>query len=204
MLISFVGCPCSGKTTTSSSLFNKLKLGGLPVENLSEEARVVIAKKRYLAKQEGKPFVLTDEDQWHIMKTQANREAALDLSLSDTPGGLVIADGSCLNSLLYMSEEYRQDPAVKDLTKKMVSMTALVFYCKPVDLPDYVKGIDPNRVHNQDQSRVIDEQILDLLRSIGVENYTLLQGSMDTRLSRAYQAVNIKMGDIFRQIEHAA
>jgi hypothetical protein len=201
MFVSFVGSPCSGKTTTSSMLFSKLKQSGLPVESLGEYARVYIAKKMLQCKSNGTPFALTDEDQWNIMQTQGEWECILDASLATVPGGLVISDTSSLNSLLYMSKEFRESPDVKAFTRGLVKHSALVFYSKPVDLPAYSLAPDPNRVHTPAQSDAIDKAIPEFLKEIGADSYILLTGGMEARLARAYQAVNARLEYVFKQHE---
>lgn len=193
MLISFIGSPCSGKSTTSAQLLGKLKETGLPVEGLQEEARLIIAEKRMVYEDQGKEFTsscLTDDDQWNIMLTQARREAILNRSLLKVPMSLVVSDTSSLNSLLYMSPERRAAPEVRALTRQLVDSSCLIFYSKPVDMPAYVKGLDPNRVHDSKQSQAIDEAIPDLLKSWGVDSYVMLTGSIEARLARAFQSVN--------------
>lgn len=196
MLISFVGSPCSGKTTTSAMLFAKLKEAGASVENVQEYARLYIATKRLQFKKQGQKFSvsdLKDEDQWTIMQKQFEWEATLDLSLADVPVSLVVSDTSSLNSLLYMTPAKRNYPEVRAMTRRVVEQSALIFYCKPVDLPAYVKAQDPNRVHSQAQSEVIDREIPEILKGSGVDTYTLLVGSMESRLARAFQAVNARL-----------
>jgi thymidylate kinase len=203
MLVSFVGSPCSGKTTTSAMLFAKLKAGGVPVENVQEYARLYIAKKRLAYRAKGEVFTsehLQDDDQWNIMRTQAEWELSLDVSLEDLPGSLVVSDSSALNSLLYMSAGKREAHEVKFLAKKLRARTALIFYCRPVDVSSAaVKEKDPNRVHSRAQAEDLDTQWPDLLKAWGLGSYVLLEGSPEARLARAYQNVNTRLSMMVTQ-----
>jgi hypothetical protein len=99
--------------------------------------------------------------------------------------------------MLYMSPEGRNNPEVKSMAKKALQNSSLVFYSKPVDQDPRDKFLDrndPNRVHTVEQSRSIDADIHDLLKNLGLDHYTLLVGSPEARLGRAYQAVNSTLG----------
>ena len=197
MLISFIGSPCSGKTTTAAMLFSKLKEGGLPVEFLGEYARLYIAERRLSLRAEGvQKLTLTDQDQMNILVTQAKQEILMNQSLEGIPGGVVVSDTSCLNSLLYMSPEQRQSPKVREWIRIVMKSNYLTFYCKPVDIPSYQKALDPNRVHSQEESQAIDQDLPEILKNLDVGDYTMLIGSTEARLSRAYQAVNSQLKNL--------
>ena len=214
MLVSFLGSPCSGKTTTAAMLFAKLKEDGLPAEFLAEYARLYIANKRVNSLKEKTKFNLTDEDQWNILKMQASQEELFDESLVGTVDGMVVSDTSCLNALLYMSRPRNdkgqptglpflwEDTNTKTFVKRHLQKTqSLFFYAKPVDMPIYVGGDDPNRVHTPAQGREVDDLVLDLVRHFNLDSHTLLVGSLGTRFSRAVSAVNSRLHAIAKAAE---
>lgn len=153
MLVGFIGAPCSGKTTVASKLFAELKDMGLPTDYVAEQARFYIANKRFMQRRnnEGEDVVLTDEDQLAIARQQFRHE----LVMSD-PRTILITDSSVLNSLLYMSDEFRSTEAVQSLAKMAMEKYDLLFICHPVQRPT---GVDPNRIHDEDSSRKIHEKI---------------------------------------------
>jgi hypothetical protein len=218
MLVSFLGSPCSGKTTTAAMLEAKLKEDGLPAERLAEYARVHIARKRVKSLRENKEFSpLTDEDQWSIFKAQAEMEDLFEESLSGVTNGMVISDTSCLNALLYMSRPRDDrgrptglpflwdDVTVKNAVKAHLQKTQfLFFYSRPVDMPVYAGGDDPNRVHTHAQSKEVDEIVLDLIGHFNLDSHIPLVGTTGTRFSRALSSVNSRLHAIAEAAEKKA
>lgn len=154
MIVSFIGCPSSGKTTLAAMLFAEAKRQGVPnVELLTEQARIFIANKRQTCKERNLPFAITDSDQVDIMVDQVLLEEAMHESM---PDGLVITDTYPLNSLLYMPHGVMDSPVVAGLVDGANSLPRLVFYCHPVPM---AAGQDPNRIHSAEQSLAIDARI---------------------------------------------
>lgn len=188
MLVSFIGSPCSGKTTTAALLFAQLKEQGTACEFITEQARSYIAElriKQGLLPQER--IKLTDSDQVAIMERQLNLDAAFRYSVGED--GLVIADSSPLNALLYMTEHTRNTEQVKKLTAQAVQLTDLVFYTPALES---FFGFDPNRVHTFAESEAIAQSIYPILNGSCPEIFSKvvpLKGSPQTRQSLAMRTV---------------
>ncbi len=204
MLLSFIGSPCSGKTTMAAMLFASLKETGQNAEFVPEQARIYIAKKKletcYARGEEeirtnvfgGVPpwntkIELTDEDQYLIMLQQ---RAADDLmQLSSGPGTTIIADSSPINALFYMSKEKQKLYAQDQIIVQAAHQTSLFFYVKPLALQN--KTEDSLRIHNEKFSKELDNQILPLLTELCPDVlhkvYPLI-GSTEQRLVQALTA----------------
>ncbi len=173
MLVNFIGSPASGKTTTAAMLFATLKERGLAVEFITEVARYYIAERKFfLALENLEMPVLYDLDQCKIMDRQYRTEYTMVIN-----GGrdsLIISDGSPLNSLLYMTPEFRQNPLIQDLverTKRLMEgpcglPKSLTFICAPVDRDRNIP--DPNRAHDLEQIKKIDSQLIDVMNQTGL------------------------------------
>lgn len=153
MVISFLGSPVSGKTTTAALVFSKLKEAGLPVEFLPEQARLYIAEERY--RRGLKPsdrLELTDDDQLEIMRRQISIER---LYRKVCGSGVTVVTDSCpLNSFLYMSENAREEN--REELFQSLGYSDVLFYSPPVWAP---KTLDPNRIHSQEEALTIDSRI---------------------------------------------
>jgi hypothetical protein len=154
MLISFLGCPASGKTTLAAMLFAEAKrLGISNTDLLTEQARLYIAEKRLrnadIGLSEDYPL-LCEEDQVNIMTDQVSYEEAMDHAL---PEGLVVTDTAPFNCLLYMPPAVRESHLVQSLLSDALDLPRMVFYCPPI----IQVGEDANRVHTQEQSLAIDQ-----------------------------------------------
>jgi nicotinamide riboside kinase len=152
MLVGFLGAPCSGKTTTATRLFADLKDKGSSVEFISEKARSYIAWKKYTYPQE--PFCLTDEDQFAI--AQAQYQAEVIMRSVCGPDLDIITDTSVLNSLLYMTPEFRERPDVRTLMAMAVRQYDILYLCQPVGR---LSTYDPNRVHSEEQALALHEDL---------------------------------------------
>jgi hypothetical protein len=162
MLIGFIGCPCSGKTTTAAKTFADLKDMGIASEFIPEQARLYIAERRV---KEGlrpeDPLFLADEDQKLILVRQIEYEDTLIKACG--PQVKIIADSSVLNTLLYMGPEARAE--VTPLVRDVLTRYDLLFYCGPVKPP---LSLDPNRIHDEKASLEIDRMIPVLLKDFGL------------------------------------
>jgi nicotinamide riboside kinase len=197
IFVTFVGPPCSGKTTTAAGVFTKLKEDGIPAELLTEHARIYIAQKKYLHHKTLNdedynggviPFKLDDTDQLRILEGQCLLEQVLAFSAEET--GVVVCDTSVLNTLLYMSNNGRHLYEVKEILKKRPVYT-LTYFVPPHRHP--ILG-DPNRIHTYEQALEIHSQIPEVVKHFApeVELRTLAGGSQE----RIHQVVS----DIYEEM----
>jgi hypothetical protein len=152
MRLSFIGCPCSGKTTTAAMTAARLKEVGVGCEFVVEQARLYIAEKRRSLKL--KPtdsLALNDDDQIAIMQKQLYVEGLMADAVGDDV--ILVTDSSPLNSLLYMSPSVQDRAVALGLVQEAIDTADLVFYVPPVQQPDY---LDPNRIHDKEASLRID------------------------------------------------
>lgn len=178
MLFNFIGCPQSGKTTTAAMLFAGLKETGVVAEFCPEQARYYIAKLRVtnnLLPED--PLTLTDEDQYNIMKAQVENDETFVKACGRTV--MIVSDSSPLNSLLYMTPDFRKSKEVQELVERSRYITDASFYAHPIYRP-YVH--DPNRIHSEAQARLIDKQIPDLLKLYPTLPVVEIDGSVTERL----------------------
>ena len=95
------------------------------------------------------------------------------------PKVTIISDSSPLNSMLYMSEWYRNTPEVQELASRSLAITDLSFHMLPIYKP-YLE--DPNRIHTEEQSKLIDQEIPKLLSRFPGLNVAGVSGTMSERL----------------------
>ncbi len=156
MLVNFIGCPLSGKTTIAAAVFAALKADGYPTEFVSERARFHIARKRLAA---GRDFKLTDDDQFAIFRDQFDHE---DTFKKAAPLSIVLADAAPLLAFLYMSDQgiLRFSAQQRELLQHATSNMEVVFHCDPVTDTNI---IDPNRIHTPEQNLQFHARIPELL-----------------------------------------
>lgn len=193
MLINFIGCPASGKTTTAAMLFAKLKEEGIPSEFVCEEARIYIASMRYeqgLAPED--KLVLTDEDQKRIMASQYRTEEVMAEVCG--PSVVVVSDSSALNALLYMTPECREE--MQDEVRLVKNNCDLAFYLPPVQAPHI---FDPNRVHDEAASLKIDKLIAEVFKQYASDLPLIkLKGDPQDRLDTAFTLVKMVRAAIMK------
>lgn len=178
MLFNFIGCPQSGKTTTAAMLFASMKETGMVAEFTPEQARFYIARLRVKHQiSPEKSFSLDDADQFEIMKAQVEADETLVKACGQKV--FIVSDSSPLNSMLYMSEWYRNTKEVQELAARSLAITTLSFHALPIYKP-YLE--DPNRIHTEEQSRFIDSQIPALLSRYPGLNVARIDGTMSERL----------------------
>jgi nicotinamide riboside kinase len=178
MLIGFLGAPCSGKTTVAAKMFAELKDSGLPTEFVCERARLYIAKARIWAEQRQQAFTLSDTDQLAIARSQFADEVAMNQN-----GIIVVSDSSALNSLLYMSPEFRQTPEVHALMQAAAAQYDYLFVCGPVPRPIC---LDPNRVHDEAQSLELHNSLPEITKAyVEQSKIQTLVGPAHVRLHQA-------------------
>ncbi len=187
MLVSFVGAPGSGKTTTAAMVFADLKEEGMVCEFITEQARAYIAECRYRYQiDSSQPVSLSDEDQVEIME----RQQKIDMVFSYSAGSeLVIADSSPLNALLYMTESMRMSPYVKNVTREAAEAVDLVCFAPTIHPGTH---FDPNRVHNYEQSIEIEKSLNTVFNTYCPEilpKVLRLSGSPQTRKSQVIRAI---------------
>ena len=181
MLICFLGAPCSGKTTTAARLFAALKDGGVACEFVVEEARKYIARLRLINLPNS--TTLTDYDQQEIMRYQSSSENLMIRSCGSEV--IIVSDSSPLNALMYMSENTRK--ITKWWLEEHMKKVDLAFVCEPFN---YNSNLDPNRVHNYQQSLDLQKQLPDLIKEFAPSLKVInLVGDSDLRFKEALAAV---------------
>lgn len=175
MLIGFIGCPNSGKTTTAAQVFADLKQLGISSEFLPEQARYHIAKKRWsesLSPSQSVP--LQDEDQEKILDQQAKTESIFKKACGQDV--ILLTDTCTYNSLLYMSPEC-QDNEIRKRNWNYCKYD-LLFYSKPI--PYETNLLDPNRVHSETEALKIDSRIPELIKTLNLTVHPVF-GNSDQR-----------------------
>jgi len=179
MLVEFIGCPASGKTTTASKLFESLKNYDVSCEFIPEEARRFIVYKRKELKLSYNSLVkLSDEDQLKILKKQLDIE--LTYKTFCNPSTVIVADSSPLNTLLYMSDNMIRSQEVQSLVSVWKSvLNPVIFRSTPVTLTNVM---DSNRIHNQSEIDVVESKIDPILATYANANkIKVLFGSREER-----------------------
>lgn len=169
MLVGYMGAPCSGKTTLAVNSFTEFKKVSTNCELIVEQARLYIAAKRFESNLlPTDPVELTDTDQMQIFLKQSKAEEVMKYSCG--PDTIIISDSSPLNSILYMSDELSNNPNVQEILKKVLKTYDLLFFCHPLDIKRL--PIDPNRVHDLDAIKAIQQKAHLLLRKLQSWNLT--------------------------------
>jgi len=188
MIVSFIGSPSSGKTTLAAKLFVYLKTNDYPCELLTEQARLVIAKIRYDEKLKvNAKLQLFDKDQRHIMQQQLKWENILGSGMSSR--NILVTDSSPFNSLLYLTYQGKEDFLTQPFIKIANQTADLVFYVKPI--ANFVDN-DPNRIHDQKQSRNIDVEVRPTLRAYAPDiedRLVVLDGDFEYRTNKLITTV---------------
>jgi predicted ATPase len=178
MLISFIGAPCSGKTTSAARLFADLKDLGYPAEFVAEAARLYIAKKKNHYGDTS--FSLSDVDQLMILSLQKSAEETMNHR-----GSLVVTDSSVFNTLLYLSDESQEDPKVREDISSAKKRYDLIFRCPPVKAST---ECDPNRVHSFEESLGLNNRLTEICSRYEIHPI-LLGGTTRQRVSTAMEHV---------------
>jgi nicotinamide riboside kinase len=179
MLVTFIGSPCSGKTTTAALLFATLKGDGIASEFVPEYARRYIMERRHV-KKDISP--LSDDEQKIIFSRQLSEEQMYQAASKQM---VAVADSSALNSLLYMSPEARESVARKELWNN--GFYNVAFVCEPVfEAVSY----DPNRIHSYRDSLRLHAEIPALLKEHAPDlRVCVLSGSPQVRKQEAFNKV---------------
>lgn len=198
MLLGFIGAPCSGKTTIATKFFSVLKENGNNSELIVEQARQFIANKRFKEKlPPNGNVILTDNDQIEIASKQ--REIEQNMKYSCGYDTIIVSDSSVFNSFLYMSDNYLDND---DLLLKLNGHYDLIFYCYPIDinyLPD-----DPNRVHNLDTIKLIQNKSLVLLNKLKELGFVVHELFSSLNLEQRYEDVSKITMDYYLNIAKTA
>lgn len=187
MLVGFIGAPYSGKTTTAAMLFSYLKENGVVAEFLPEAARLYIAEQRYdnVASDFDEKVVLLDRDQKEILERQYTSEVVMNAACGSE--SVIVTDSNVLNTLLYMSPRCAASHDVVSLVKEGINQYDLMFVCG--NLPrDKVE--DPNRIHSEDQSRLLSEKLTYIIEEYDLkERVIYLSGDPTSRFKTASRSV---------------
>ncbi len=168
-----IGAPCSGKTTTTALVFAALKNMGKNVEFIPELARVYICKKR---ESEGSSFTLDDWDQAEI----ANQQGIYENLFVNSGTDIVLTDSSVLNTLLYMTPEFREKSKNYIFRKPIYDY---LFHCPPVIPNSIIK--DPNRLHDYNTSLEIEKSIPEIIK----HPYTTVTGDAMMRSEKILRII---------------
>lgn len=196
MLVGFIGCPGSFKTTLAVELFTNFKKLAIPTELVVEYARQYIAKVRWKNKLSyDEPVILTDADQVAIARKQYQVETFMKNSCG--PGSVVISDSSPLNSRFYMSKECLESKEVKAITQAAISKYDLLFYC-PMNESFEVDLKDSNRIHSLEIIKQVNkkaEVFVNELKKQGVPVETLI-GDPEVRARDASSYISNKQCEL--------
>lgn len=179
MLVNFIGCPKSGKTTTAAMLFAELKRNNTSAEFISEQSRIYIANKRVRENLlELQPLKLNDTDQVAIMTQQLQVQTTMLQACGKYVQ--IIADSSPINSLLYMSDSTIQLPEVQNMIQRTLATVDLFFVLSM--LPAHIESQDPNRIHSTEEIQTIDSKVIDMLQKYAPNaRKIMLYGDMKKR-----------------------
>ena len=158
-------------------LFASMKETGMVAEFNPEQARYYIAKLRVRQGLRPEDVLLTDEDQYQIMKAQVEADEVFVKACGERV--FIVSDSSPLNSMLYMTPDFRKSDQVQDLVRRSMSLRSISFHMYPIYRP-YLE--DPNRIHDEQQSREIDSQIPGLLQVVRDLQVTPVDGTVSERL----------------------
>lgn len=164
MLIGFLGCPSSGKTTTAAITFAELKAHGIPAEFVMEQARILIAQERILLGLSPNEFPkLEDSHQEKILELQENLENLMIKSCGDNI--VIISDGSIFNTLLYLNTISENTKQIIERHRKLYDY---LFYCPMI--PNNFSSTDPNRIHSKEISKQIDQvKIPEIIQQFNID-----------------------------------
>lgn len=159
-------------------LFASMKETGMVAEFCPEQARFYIARQRVKNRlSPDQSLTLNDEDHYEIMKAQVDADEVLVAACGEK--ATIVSDSSPLNSMLYMTPDFRNSPSVKMLALRSLAVTDLSFYVHPIYRP-YLE--DPNRIHGEEQSRLIDSKIPELLSMFPEFKTVEVSGKVSERL----------------------
>lgn len=179
MLIGFIGCPKSGKTSVAIRVFDSLKTSGDSCELLTEEARKYFVEKKY--DNPSDPSI-TDNDQIQIFKRQLSTEIKYLKTLNKTT--TIISDSSPLNTLWYLTPKARKEnfEFLRESLKDYLTYKPLIFKCEQT--PGRFSK-DEGRIHDERQSNEVHLAIPSILKEfdIPIPKY-VLEGSLNTRVNK--------------------
>lgn len=185
MLVGFIGCPGSFKTSLAVELFSNFKKLSVNTELVVEYARQYISKSRFKNRIPfDQPIELVDLDQVAIAKKQLQIEMSMKYSCG--PGSIVISDSSPLNSSLYMSQECLKSKEVMQVMEIATKAYDLLFFC-PMNENFVIDPSDSNRIHSLEAIKSVNkraEVLADSLKKKGVPIETLF-GDPEARVRDA-------------------
>lgn len=161
MLIGFIGCPKSGKTSIAIRVFDSIKTSGESCELITEQARLFFVKRKL----RNPTTPIDDSDQMCIFDEQVSIEIDYLKALSQET--TIVSDSSPLNTLWYLSPEGRKKYRTEIIEKlgEWMLYKPLIFHCTPTP-GGY--GRDENRIHSQSQSEEVNRNIPSILNEFGI------------------------------------
>lgn len=178
MLVTFLGSPQSGKTTTAAMTFASLKQNHVVAEFVLEQARFKIAVKRFTTGSSQ----LTPEDQMSIFANQILHETVMATGSSS----VVISDSSPINNLIYLEDWKSDTQRLKGIEVYLKTMKPLIFLCHPIDDPS--KLVDANRIHSLEESLVLHQKFKEILEHLKIQPVPV-HGDPGQRLATVLQEV---------------
>lgn len=156
LVVNMFGGPCTGKSTTAANIFSELKWRGVNCELVPEYAKDKVWERSF--------HVL--ENQIYVFAKQLHRIWRVKDQVD-----IVITDSPLLFSIIYDNndnETFRT--LVLEEFKKLNTLNFVIERNKPY----YNIG----RVHTEEESKQIDQEIIDLLENNGIQ-YNPIKGGPD-------------------------
>jgi len=158
-IINLFGGPGSGKSTTASGIFNRMKLSGCSVELVQEFAKDLVWQKRWSEL----------NNQVYVTAIQYQRQAALIDKVD-----YIVTDSPVLLGQIYTPENYfsHWNPLVKEMFDSFDNIN-FVLTRKPNTYDS------DGRRENEDSAKDVDIRIVAMLDELSVEYNTIESGNID-------------------------
>ena len=160
--IAFFGGPGTGKSTTSSGLFHKMKTDGYKVEYATEVAKDLVYSKRYFELSDQLMILARSHHQWFKLENQVD---------------YAIHDGPFLLGPAYINKEDKHLP-VETYTKLVYDLynsydTLNIFLQRDISEHPYQEY---GRNQSLQEAMEIDEIVLNILKESGVDYHIVKVG----------------------------
>jgi GTPase SAR1 family protein len=160
IVVNLVGSPCVGKSTMASKLFYKLKVKGYRVELINEYAKELLYEDSNRI-----------QSQIEVFSEQLLRQRRLIGKVD-----ILITDSPILLSIIYNNEP---NPHLNDLIAwEFKSFDNLVYFLDRGD----IKYENEGRFQNEEEAKVIDTRIIDLMDNLDVDYTKLVSRTASTRI----------------------
>lgn len=173
--INLYGAPSCGKSVLSSLLFSELKLRGHNTELVREFAKELVYQgyDMHNLKEADRVFILAEQ-----MRRESILHGKVDYLITDSP-------------VMIAAFYYNKRPAI-DLAKELMknidhSGDEYHFYIVPDEESEYEQY---GRAHNKEESKLIDQQMMDFLKSESVSIH-VISGDPNERLFKIMKVLNM-------------